>query len=201
MDSNNKNENTAAAATSTPVREMARELYFHLILDCWPSLATTVDFGIKTQEHYGALQYAVQHHDVSPEHLDDAMGSGPALTALIRPDNPYYGVNFETPWDGIMENIKAWADVGPGAKFPLGRLFATKVVLLAISREEIKRALRRHAAGDWGNIPPDEAERNDWAVHESAEIQSTYLTEGGAFFDVVTEPDRSMTVVHLHSER
>src|SRR4051794_15748332 len=103
----NRNHREKSPA-SPPVREMTQELYHYLLLDIWPGVATMADFGIKTQAHYGALQYAVQHHDVSPERLDDAMGNGPALTALVRPDNPYYGVRFQTPWDDIMVSIKDW---------------------------------------------------------------------------------------------
>ena len=73
-----------------------------LVLDVWPSPAQVIDFGIASEAHYAALQYAVGG-DVTPEQLDEALGKGPALTALIRPGNPYYGrVEFKTDWDELL---------------------------------------------------------------------------------------------------
>src|SRR5262245_53812593 len=83
------------------VRPVAQSVYDCLILDMWPTPAGTVDFGIKSERHYGALHYAVRDHGVTPEQLDAAAGDGEAITALIRPDNPYYGVEFRTSWDGL----------------------------------------------------------------------------------------------------
>lgn len=200
MDRNHKDRQSVADAPRLPVRMTALDLYESLLLDAWPGVPTTVDFGISTQAHYEALQYAVLNHDVSPEQLDDAMGSGPALTALIRPDNPYFGVTFETPWDGIMESIKAWADVGPGGKFPLGRLFATPAALGAVPREEIVRALRRHAEGDWGDVSGHERAENDHAVLVGGRLSSAYRSRDGRDFEVSTEPDRSITLVNLAGE-
>jgi hypothetical protein len=58
-----------------------------------------IDFGIESANHFGALQHAVCEDEVTPEQLDQALGHGAALTALIRPENPYYGVVFKTVWD------------------------------------------------------------------------------------------------------
>jgi hypothetical protein len=60
-----------------------------------------IDFGIESERHYGALQHAVCEDEVSPEQLDRALGNGAALTALIRPENPYNGVEFKTFWDAL----------------------------------------------------------------------------------------------------
>lgn len=84
------------------IREVTRAVYMALLLDVWPNAAGIVDFGLKTDTHYGALQFAVKVHEVSIEELDAALGNGPALTALIRKGNPYQGVQFRTHWDAIL---------------------------------------------------------------------------------------------------
>jgi hypothetical protein len=81
------------------VRPVTQNVYECLLLDVWPTPSGVIDFGIESEDHYGALQHAVCVDDVTPEELDRALGNGAALTALIRPDNPYHGVEFKTVWD------------------------------------------------------------------------------------------------------
>ena len=83
------------------VREMARKLYMALILDVWPSPSTCMDFGIASQAHLGALQFAVREDDVTEEQLDAALGKGAEIQKLISPENPYRGVVFHTVWDDL----------------------------------------------------------------------------------------------------
>lgn len=83
--------------------EMAERLHRTLLLDTWPSLTTCTDFGITSETHYAALQYAVRTGSVTPRQLAAALGNGAAITALVRsaPDSPYAGVKFITPWDNM----------------------------------------------------------------------------------------------------
>ncbi len=85
------------------IREVTRVVYRALVLDVWPSRAGMVDFGIMTQRHYAALQHAVREDGISLERLEAALGNGPALTAMIGPNNPHRGVTFETAWDELRE--------------------------------------------------------------------------------------------------
>ena len=179
-------QNHDAKTDATPlVSDMARELYYYLLLDIWPGVSTIFDYGLKTREHYGALQYAVKHHGVSVAELDDVNGFGPAITALIRPGNPYYGVTFETAWDGFLRLIDSWADELPVRKFELGRLVATQFAVRSLAKTDIIHGLRRHAAGDWGNLPPEEKEANDRAM-QTAGARHVVLLHGrrGLFRDM-----------------
>jgi hypothetical protein len=81
---------------------MTQNLILALELDIWPSPAACVDFGIKTDLHLGALQFAVRVDGVSEEQLDAALGSGPDIQKLISDRNPYRFVTFETDWDHLM---------------------------------------------------------------------------------------------------
>src|SRR5437764_6298770 len=171
-----------------PVREVTKRVYDCLLADDWPSAAGVLDFGLKTAEHFGALRHAVRCHGVTLEELDDALGDGPAITALVRVGNPYAGVAFETPWDDIMISIKGWAGVD-GRGFPLGRLFATPKALMEVSRADIQEALRQHAAG-----------RGEGAGVEEEVILSSHESRDGQEFVLRTEADRSMTLVSLPEE-
>jgi len=84
------------------IRPLTRRLYECLRLDEWPSRATCLDFGIETEKHLGALQWAVRVEGVSIEALDEACGNGEKLTALVSRKNPYRGVSFRTPWDSLF---------------------------------------------------------------------------------------------------
>jgi hypothetical protein len=165
-----------------PLREVARNVYECLFLDIWPSPAGIKDFGLDSTEHYGALQYAVKHDGVTVDALDAALGWGPALTKLISKSNPYHGVTFRTDWDTIMVPIKEWA-AATDVLFPLGRLFATPGTLELATQREIVEALRKHAAGDWGD---GDKSRNDAELEEGNEILSCYRTADGHQFFVRT---------------
>lgn len=92
---------------------VTRAVFMALLLDVWPNAAGIVDFGLKTDTHYGALQFAVKVHEVSIEELEAAQGNGPALTALIRKGNPYWGVQFRTAWDDLREDEGEPEDSAP----------------------------------------------------------------------------------------
>lgn len=175
------------------VRPVTENVFWSLILDVWPSPAGIQDFGLESSRHYAALQYAVRDDGVTREELDLALGDGKAITALIRPRNPYRGVRFETAWDGLGQVINYWADPGPGA-FPLGRIFASHEAIQALSRDDIKAALGRHVRGDCGE---GERAENDTAFREGGPLFSVYRSEDGQTFWVTTEADRSVTTVQL----
>ena len=176
-----------------PVREVSREVYAAILADGWPSPAGVLDFGIDSPEHLGALQYEFRTGRVTLEQFDDALGWGPALTKLIGDGNPYRGVAFKTGWDNLMVPIKEWATVSEEL-FPLGRLFATPEALKVTAQQEITDALRRHAAGDWGDGDKPE---NDVALKNEGEIVSSYRTENGRHVFVRTWSQPPMTLVLL----
>ncbi len=176
-----------------PVREVSRDAYAAILADEWPSAAGVTDFGIESPEHLGALQYELRTGRVTLEQFDDALGWGPALSNLIGEDNPYRGVTFKTGWNEVMVPIREWATVS-GELFPLGRLFATPEALKATTRQEITDALRRHAAGDWGDGGKAE---NKAALTNEGEIVSRYRTQDGGDVFVRTWSQPPMTLVLL----
>ena len=84
--------------------------------------------------------------------------------------------------------------------FPLGHVVATPGVLAAVPSEEITAALRRHAAGEWGTISPEDRRENELSLREGFRLLSAYETADGTKFWIITEADRSVTTVLLPEE-
>ena len=50
-----------------------------------------------------------RNQEISPKQLDEVLGSGEKITALVRhaPSNPYKEVEFQTAWDQMHGRIFA----------------------------------------------------------------------------------------------
>ncbi len=85
--------------------------------------------------------------------------------------------------------------------FPLGQIVATPGALELLDHAAVNAAelLQRHQSGDWGNVPPDDAEENDHAVVNGNRILSSY-TVGEDRLWIITEADRSSTTLLLPEE-
>jgi hypothetical protein len=89
------------------------------------------------------------------------------------------------------------------AKIRLGQLVATLGALQALqeSGQSPLDFVSRHAAGDWGAVDAEDWKLNDRAVIEGSRILSAYvLNDGTTKVWVITEADRSSTVILLPSE-
>jgi hypothetical protein len=86
-------------------------------------------------------------------------------------------------------------------RFPLGQVVATQGVLTTIPQFEIVRALDRHARGDWGDLDPEDAKKNEIALEKGYRpLLSTYTSSTGVQFWILTESDRSATTLLLPEE-
>ena len=85
------------------------------------------------------------------------------------------------------------------ARFALGRVVATPGALELVGPEGVYGLLRRHAAGDWGDLDAHDRGENSRALKTGARIFSAYETPAGRVW-VITEADRSSTCVLLPSE-
>jgi hypothetical protein len=81
------------------------------------------------------------------------------------------------------------------AKFSLGEVVASPSIIRNLEMEEIDLALRRHQSGDWGDVFDSDRRENDIALKEGAYLLSTYHSKAGLKFWIITEFDRSRTVV------
>ena len=86
--------------------------------------------------------------------------------------------------------------------FPLGRVFLSPAaVALGI---DLMHLLRRHQAGDWGQLCPEDLEANQNALATDDAILSEYqvaLPAGGtASVGIMSEKGRNLTVVFVPGE-
>jgi hypothetical protein len=79
-------------------------------------------------------------------------------------------------------------------RFPLGQLAITANASARLSTEEVVTSLRRHAAGDWGDLCPEDALANDLALLHGGRLLSAY-GQGRSRFWIITEADRSITTL------
>ena len=79
-------------------------------------------------------------------------------------------------------------------KFPLGQVVITANAAQQLGTVALHDGLRRHAAGDWGDIDPDDACENELSLKEGFRLHSAY-TKGERRFWIITEDDRSVTTI------
>jgi hypothetical protein len=87
-------------------------------------------------------------------------------------------------------------------RFALGRVTATPGALRALEQAEQIPAefLDRHMNGDWGEVPEEDKQENEFSVAHGFRIVSAYTTSAGEKIWVITEADRSYTTILLPSE-
>ena len=82
-------------------------------------------------------------------------------------------------------------------RFGLGAIFATRTALEVLGSVEVSPSelLERHAAGDWGDLPPEDARENEYALERGLRVLSSYPLPGGERVWIITEADRSSTSI------
>ena len=84
-------------------------------------------------------------------------------------------------------------------RFSLGQIVATPGALDALEQAQQSpiEFLRRHVAGDWGDVDAEDKALNDQAVLDGTRLLSSYRTSKGQTIWVITEADRSATTFLL----
>jgi hypothetical protein len=85
----------------------------------------------------------------------------------------------------------------PVAVFRLGRIVTTPNALQSLTQDDILLGIQRHQAGDWGDLTDDNRAANDRALAQGGRIVSAYNAMKGTRFWLITEADRSATIVLL----
>jgi len=87
-------------------------------------------------------------------------------------------------------------------KFPLGQVVATPGALKAIkvAGQEPAEFLKRHQAGDWGEVCEEDCQENELSLKQGLRLLSVYYTAKGVKLWVITEADRSATTILLPEE-
>ena len=86
--------------------------------------------------------------------------------------------------------------------FPLGQIVATPGALEALDCAAINAMdlIQRHQSGDWGNVPPADAEENMRSIENGWRILSSYAISDDQNLWIITEADRSVTTLLLPEE-
>lgn len=87
-------------------------------------------------------------------------------------------------------------------RFQLGMIVATPGALAALDEAatNAEDLLIRHMSWDWGEIPPEDAEQNIYAVTHGLRIMSCYPLGTEVRIWIITEADRSATTLLLPEE-
>jgi hypothetical protein len=87
-------------------------------------------------------------------------------------------------------------------RFELGLAMITPGALELLGSLEVSptELLERHASGDWGEIPSEDARENELALERGFRVMSSYPLSGGVRVWVITERDRSLTTILLPAE-
>ncbi|NCC40362.1 MAG: hypothetical protein EOM21_13070 [Gammaproteobacteria bacterium] len=85
--------------------------------------------------------------------------------------------------------------------FPLGRVLITAAADAALERRGqsaiAQTVLRRHSLGDWGDLCEEDRQANEDALRMGERLMSVYRFPDGFRLWVITEHDRSYTMVLL----
>jgi hypothetical protein len=87
-------------------------------------------------------------------------------------------------------------------RFGLGVVVATPGALEVLGDLEISPSelVERHASGDWGDVPSEDARENEYSLKHGFRVLSNYPLASGERIWVITEADRSSTCILLPSE-
>lgn len=85
----------------------------------------------------------------------------------------------------------------PKRHFELGRLFITRSAAAALSDQDVRDAISRHARCEWGDVTHQDWLANEQAVRVGGQLVSVYHSAEGVKFYVITDAGRDVTTVLL----
>lgn len=83
------------------------------------------------------------------------------------------------------------------SKFDLGQVVATPNALDTLYPEDVRAAIDRHAAGDWGELDEHDRLENERSLAAGFRLLSVYRDRHHTKFYVITEADRTVTTILL----
>lgn len=169
----------------------------------------------KCNDHLALLQYtnnlssyerlhyvgAHVHTVIATTHLSPLQWSSIGVSA-IRGDFVVHHVGMKcATWLVIMRDITKTAKaIVTETKFELGTVLGTSGVLTVLTGSAVLGLLRRHAAGDWGDMSEDDVQANNEALADGdGRLFSSYERDGHKIW-IITEADRACTTVLLPEE-
>lgn len=101
-----------------------------------------------------------------------------------------------------MSNTKTPKPAPTAILFTLGQVVATPGALDLLDRTATNAhdLLQRHQHGDWGSVPPEDAEENRNSIETDCRVLSRYFLNATERLWIITEADRSVTTLLLPDE-
>ncbi len=89
--------------------------------------------------------------------------------------------------------------------FKMGTIYLTQSVNCKISESErfemfVIRSLKRHTAGDWGDLGQEDKKENELSLEKGFRLLSSYKYKDGTKIWIITEADRSATTILFPEE-
>ena len=88
----------------------------------------------------------------------------------------------------------------PIALFRIGKIVVTPKALARLTQQDVLNGMRRHLAGDWGEVDEYDRQVNYRALAQGGRLCSAYCSVNRIAFWLITEADRSVTTVLLAEE-
>jgi hypothetical protein len=87
-------------------------------------------------------------------------------------------------------------------KFEVGEVVVTPAASAALEADgqSVAALLARHQSGDWGDVTAQVRAVNERGLAECFNLQSVYVAPSGSRVVVVTNRDRSLTMIHLDAQ-
>lgn len=85
-------------------------------------------------------------------------------------------------------------------RFQPGKFYATPGALEQFSRRELFLCIRRHLAGDWGDLSNEDWRLNNQSLIRGGRLFSSYIMQNGRKLWIITEANRSATTCLLPEE-
>ena len=81
--------------------------------------------------------------------------------------------------------------------FSLGQILITANAQGELNADDVAAAIRRHARGDWGDLPAEDRAENELSLKAGFRLLSVYRDRSQKAFWIITEADRRTTTVLL----
>lgn len=139
--------------------------------------------------------------------LMDALGDAGMALDHYQEFKRDHVARWESTWSITAEDIQFYvlskvtrepAAIRP--RFAPGTVVMTQGVQASVSPPELMAALRRHLAGDWGELGEEDWKTNEAALRCGERLLSAYNSASGQRFWIITERDRSSTTALLPEE-
>lgn len=154
-----------------------RKAVYQFRMGDWPQ-------GAQEEEMYGKVQEAMKQYPATPETLFPVIRFHMTPTA-----EQAFLAHFSDRSEAVV------AETATGSVFLRGE-HAQQFLAVQLARD----LLRRHQAGDWGDVDSEDKAANDRAVRDGLRLLSAYDLGDGLRVWLITEHDRSVTTLLLPSD-